>query len=367
MSNSVPLLSAFSVTNVVGLKERPVYFITLNNANAPSVVVKGENQMQGLSNEDAEISIRWTSKLMKNVNNKAVNTKLMTAGEIHEFKKNARRAYDQGTPQRGNLDQPYRWVKMPYVAGLSDAEMYNSDWNQFDSRTLKPLLKRFLDEQVWDELGAIVAVDIFNGNNDRLMFDAPPGAQASQINVQWSNLGNIMFLTGGATSVIGLDTLDPSGAGGRSNLGSGQADLAVLQLLNDTNRASRKEFAVNCTRAIAAEIKRTMSKTGTDSVTVRVVDGDAPRILRIYKESAPGKTGLEELLAVFADPFLDGFNRGITRMKTYLQGKRNQYGNAGGWVSARRPGQKMTMGSRSQTTGKQIPRGVQDRMRALGW
>lgn len=361
MANSVPTLGPGTVSGVTGLTTRPVYFLKLNGGPQPTVVVKGENALAGLSDADAEISIRWSSKMMKNINNDQVNTKVMTPAEIVVFNAAARVAYpNPGDIQNANLTQPYRWVKMPYVAGLSDAELYNSA-GKVNANTIKPVLQRFLDAQVWTDLGTVVVGDIFSGNNDRFKFDGTGGVAG--MTVEWANYGNIMFTAGGATSVIGLDTLDPSGSDGRSNLGSGQADLGVLPILSNANQPLRAAFALKCTRAIAHEIKRRMGSVS--SLTLAVVGGQVGQILRVYKENPPvGDISVDDLLGGYAPDFQTGFDAGVNRLKNYLQGKRQNYAPAVPWVRAL---PLRIVAPQQAAPRKAFPAGVQSRMQTLGW
>src|SRR5581483_11597011 len=78
---------------------------------------------------------------------------------------------------------------------------------------------------VWQELGKVVAVDIFNGNCDR--FNIETG--------KWQNYGNVMFLNAGQTPVIGLDTFE------------------ALLILNKPAR--RKAFAGLCTKSVGTAMK----------------------------------------------------------------------------------------------------------------
>lgn len=371
MAGTVPTITPNSITGIQGLSSRPVYFLNLNGATQPSLVVKGESALSSLSNVDAEISIQWSSKLMKNVNNSLVNTKIMTPNEINLFKAAAKVVYKAGTPQYGNLSQTYRWVKMPYVTGLSDAELWNEDRGGWDNTMIKNVLKKFMEEGVWRDLGKVVVVDIFNGNNDRFMFRCQPNQTLAQVDVQWANKGNIMFLQGGTTKVIGLDTVDPSSQHGPSNLGSGKADLAVLQVLADKHALARTAFALKCIHAVGDEISSAMRNT--TQLTIKVVGAPLGQdIIKVKKDE------VGELLEPFAIPFVQGLNLGIRDLKQYLQGKVQQYRvqnqqaqRARGWVPAQPQGRIMLGGHRRPVPPppamKQIPAGILERMQYLGW
>ena len=73
MAGTVPMITPNSITQMAGLDKRPVYFVSLNGAPAPSVVVKGDAA-------GADVSITWGSKLMKNVNKKIANLRIERTG-----------------------------------------------------------------------------------------------------------------------------------------------------------------------------------------------------------------------------------------------------------------------------------------------
>ena len=75
--NTVPTITPGSITGIGGLTVRPVYFLRLNGANNPSLVVKGESNVS-----HGATSVAWGAKLMKNVNDIQVNTKMMTPAGI---------------------------------------------------------------------------------------------------------------------------------------------------------------------------------------------------------------------------------------------------------------------------------------------
>ena len=91
----------------------------------------------------------------------------MTDGEIQIFKQFAQANFAQNTNQYGSLSATCTWVKMPFVDGVSDAYFLNEDKNPVQS-LIKRNIQKFSDDAVWlTDLGKVVAVDIFNGNNDR--------------------------------------------------------------------------------------------------------------------------------------------------------------------------------------------------------
>src|SRR3954447_25517248 len=183
MAGTVPTITAGSITGLTALPNRPIYFLKLNGAAAVSLVVKGDappNIDGGPANPDAPISIKWGSKLMKNVNNDLVNVKIMTPLEVGIFKQYAQANLVNGSKPYNNLDVNYTWVKMPHAAGLSDAQMTDEVTKKPIQSLIKRNIQTFSDAEIWVDLGKIVAVDIFNGNNDR--FDIATG--------KWMNYGN---------------------------------------------------------------------------------------------------------------------------------------------------------------------------------
>ncbi|HEX3877489.1 MAG TPA: hypothetical protein VHW24_10915 [Bryobacteraceae bacterium] len=381
---SVQPIVAGSITKITGLKERPVYFLTLNNAPKPSVVVKGDAEKP-----DSAVSIAWGSKLMKNVQNEWVNTKIMTPAEIDVFKNAAWAAFAQNTPQYDNVKpggMSYCWVKMPFVEGLSDAEFYNDDYT-INLKQIKELIKRLSDAAIWAELGKIVAVDIFNGNSDRFAVD-PQGA--SKLGT-WTNRGNIMFLGAGhnhTTPVIGLDTFDPNSQVGNLKSGGGHENLKIL-----IDQVKRNEFAKACVRSVGEQIRCKLADSGHHGhFRIAVQGADGPNIITI-----PIK-GIDYLFDAYADDMAAGITLGADQLKLYLQGKVRQYTPArpnvalpapprpanlppgvqpraawqpgvvpprpGAWVAGAVPA---AAAAPAAAPIKTIPQGILDRMAYLGW
>jgi hypothetical protein len=317
--NTVPLIVPGSITGMAGLTDRPVFFLKLNNSLTPNLVVKGEatgNTAQSTDDEKS-ISVKWGSKLMKNVNNALVNTKIMTLPEITVFLQAAQQNFAAGTKQAQFASAGptgFKWVKMPYVAGLSDADA----WSKKDGKYVvlapdaKKVIERFAEDRVWSELGKILAVDIFNGNSDR--FDVEHG--------HWVNNGNVMFLDGGTTKVIGLDTFQPGGD--HSNLArAGHFDA----LKNMTDPMRRKAFSEAVATSVGEELEKLMKKASMGSVTI-VIPGAAAGMPDQIR-----RIGLDEVSTVFLPfaPLLDaGIAAGANDLKNYLQKKVRQYRTAGG-------------------------------------
>ena len=342
MAGTVPVITPGSITAMTGLTKRPVYFLSLNGSPTPNLVVKGDAA-------GADVSIKWGSKLMKNVNDDQVNTKIMTPAEINIFKQFALNAFAADTPQRNNVagTGAYTWVKMPYVAGLSDAGFLTEDETP-KTREIKETVAKFLDTAVWNQLGKIVAVDIFNGNNDRFQVlngDMSPLGS-------WNNKGNIMFVTGGANKVIGLDTYDP--ASDRSNLTTA-GHFDELRILIDPGQ--RNAFATACVKDVGNELKKSFRYADRKVATFAVppaMPGQLPRTIEVDK--------LQDLYLSYAPNFSAGLATGAADLKLYLQNKVRQY--APRWQRAMPGGRPLP-----PVPGpvKTIPKGILDRMAFLGW
>lgn len=356
--NTVPMITPGSITGISGLTKRPVFFLKLNGSAQHNLVVKGEagtGAHPGMTDQNVEISVKWGSKLMKNVNNDLVNTKIMTAPEIVLFKAAAAAAFPQGSPQANNVGPGanYMWVKMPYVAGLTDGE-YFDDNNDVSVAAIKRNVEKFSDTAVWMDLGKVVAVDIFNGNSDR--FDIATG--------RWVNKGNVMFVAGGATSVVGLDTFDPN-SGDLGNLHAG-GGFPELRTLIDVN--ARNVFAAACARSVGAEMKHHLGNA-VASLTITMQGPNGPQLARI-----PVAT-LDRIFDGYAPDFAQGLTLGATQLRTYLQGKVRQYAPAPVFQRARPGGGAAPFAMAQHRRGvvpqgppvKTIPQGILDRMAYLGW
>jgi hypothetical protein len=343
------MITPGSITQMGGLSKRPVYFLNLNGSPNPSIVVKGDTA-------GADVSIKWGSKLMKNVNNDQVNTKILTPVEIAEFKRVALATFAAGTPQHNNASAGnYTWVKMPFVPGLSDAGFLTED-DTPKARQIKETMAKLLDSATWNQLGQVVAVDIFNGDNDRFqVLGGSPNPLGS-----WNNKGNLMFVAAGPTKVIGLDTYDP--ASDRSNLTTA-GHFDELRILIDPVR--RNAFALACVKDVGAELKKTfrfadVTLEGRTTITLPPPPGQPnPVTVNVAQ--------MQDLYVTYMPNFSAGIATGADKLKTYLRGKVQQYappppaprfqlgGHRGGPPPAPAPPLKT------------IPQGVKDRMQFLGW
>jgi hypothetical protein len=389
MAGTVPIITAGSISGMTGLKNRPVYFLKLNNSPTPNLVVKGEqgtDKNQKLNNE-IKVSIQWGSKLMKNVQNNLVNTKIMDPNEANVFLQAAKAAFTAGTPQHNNVTAAagsYNWVKMPYVANLSDTDFLDEDTKNAKVDDAQTAIVKLADEAVWRELGVVVAVDIFNGNNDRFVLKTG----------KWQNYGNIMFQMTPNPAVIGLDTFD--GAGWDPEFSNGHANLVQgdtyeeLKILNDPSL--QRQFAEKCAKGVGtAFLQLFVSKykwvKTVDKIEVRVTNGSGDEQIGWVN-----KDNMEDFYLPYADAFAQGLQTGSQRLKQYLQKKAKEYDryNAGGMAPARpstpAPAlphkKKHSMVSALSKLNpfkekkkpqiifhqrKLLPDGIEKRMRFLGW
>ena len=346
-----------NITGMTCLEERPVFFLKLNGSLLNNLVVKGEGTGEVALDDHAETSIKWGAKLMKNVNNTEVNTKIMTAAEVLAFKTAGLLLIPPNMARpRLNLaipGPPYTWTKMPYVDGVSTAEFWSDDKGAYEATPAKKHISKMSDDAFWTDLGKVVAVDIFNGNCDR--FDVTTG--------NWQNKGNVMFMAAGPTKVIGLDTFDPNAAG-LSDLRSPldftniQTRIMFQHLLLLTDSGERLKFSRACVKSVGEWLKKAFA--GKTSITVPVQGPQGPGLLRI--EVAQMAT----LFADYAPVFDQGIAAGATQLKANLQGKVRQYAPVRpplrpGGHRGYQPPQPVPV------PGKTIPQGILDRMAYLKW
>lgn len=311
MSGTVPMITPGSISGMTGLKDRPVYFLRLNNSPTPNLVVKGEKSFAAMEQDapgivkQANISIKWGSKLMKNVQHRMVNTKLMVAQEISIFQGTVRSAFMPGSPQFDNaINATYNWVKIPFVPGLSDAAFREEGLGGKADKKVTPLvIGKLADERIWHDLGIVLAVDIFVGNNDR--FDIVSGF--------WVNHGNVMFLDDPNSAVIGLDTFDPNSAYGVGNLVTGGTHKA-LDTLKDP--VKRLDFATKCARSVGENLATVFTDNNITRIPICVKNdhGDDSYCF-VTKEE------VESLYLDYAPAMAQGIEIGATRLKQYLDNK----------------------------------------------
>jgi hypothetical protein len=208
MSGTVPTLARNSIQGmryIGGARGyRPVYAVNFAGAGLPpnEIVVKGEKTRD----PNACASIKWGSKLMKNAASPDVNVKILTQPEIIELRR-AHRQYlagDQEFQVYIDFGEQVVWVRMPYVDGLSDSDIHGRGRAGADA-----LYAKMTNASFWDQLGRVLAVDLFIGNFDR--FDGT-GTLINDGNIFFKDLG------GGAFQVVGTDFFAAQFASGEANL-----------------------------------------------------------------------------------------------------------------------------------------------------
>lgn len=354
---TVPDIAPGLITGMTGNDQRPVYFLKMRGSAQPTLTVKGEQKKA-----DGEISIKWSSKLMKNVNDQQVNTKIMSSMEINLFKAAAKRFLHTEPKKLASFKEDLTWVKMPYLQGLTDADFWKKDsaGKYYVIPTdVKKMLKRFSEPVVWTQLGKIIAVDLFNGNGDRFTSQG-----------HWQNMGNVMFQNqASGIKVVGLDTFDPNSR--TSNLTTmtedSKGELDVLK-----SPQAMRDFAALVIGSVEYEIIRGLSKSGTaGSFTVKSSTGE---LVKIDKNSSG-------FLAGYTEDLVTGLQQGANNLKMYLLTKKTQYKplpklprRHGGPQNHQPP---QPLGYRPpvpkyqapQPPGQQksIPQGILARMTYLGW
>lgn len=379
--NTVPTITPGSITGMTGNDQRPVYFLKMGAGAQPTLTVKAEQKKP-----DGEISIKWSSKLMKNVNDSQVNTKIMSANEILLFKISARN-FLAGEPNKllALNENNIIWVKMPYLQGLSDANFWREDSRGFLlptpalSSDVKNVLLKFSQSSVWTQLGKILAVDLFNGNADRFTS-----------NGDWQNKGNVMFQNQGAgvIKVVGLDTFDPNSHSANLTIKTdhSNAELIILKTI-----PAMSVFAQKVIASVEQEICAGLRMANQNYFMVRSND----HLIKIESDS-------EGFLMSYKVDLVSGLIEGVNDLKIYLQAKKTSYQQRNN-AQAQQPGNRIGGGPPNyppplpprrqggppnrpppqppgyrppvpnyqapQPPGQQksIPQGILDRMAYLGW
>lgn len=357
MAGTIPTLARGTFTIDDGLKAKPVYFLTVNGQ---ALVVKGEApgmaMHQGTSQDDMAISIKWSSKFMKNVNNTLVNTKMLAPAEVTLFKEAVLAKFSKGTDQRDFVEKPrvaYQWVKMPMVRGLSDANYFKQG---IGAKTIpgkvKNAIERFSEEPIWRALGKIIAVDVFDGNNDR--FDPETG--------DLLNPGNVLFLEGGNTRLIGLDTYDPNNKWSNMNANAPDNVLQPLRVLNDG--VLRLNYAKKCTLSLGEKLARALPP-GTNEVMLRV---HTPTEWVMHKYTPEQ---IKTMFKEFDKSLALGIEEGANGLKAYLQEKVRKYrlerSNPVPQVNTRTRSINPSLQRVLKEKPRDFPQGVWSRMVFLGW
>jgi hypothetical protein len=367
MAGTVQQIKEHSITAITALGKKPVYFLTM--ANTETLVVKGDDP--GAAKGNAAESIHWSSKLMKNVNNRSVNTKPLTEEELEVFVMHVKCFFKEESDEYYWVKDEVRkrkvWVKMPYVGDLTDASILEK--KDATAKQVKAFMARFLDEAAWFDLGKVIAVDIFNGTSDRVDIMNRQG-QGELV-----NFGNVMFHNG---RVIGLDTFDP--ASQFNNLVKVGA-FQELKILVDTQK--QKTFAEACVKSFGTAAKNGFRKhsSGVNKFTLMQPNGTTTSLM---------VEGMENMYLPYAQSLADGIAAGAQALRQYLQGKAIKYSqqqtrvrsnvqHAGVRANIPRPLQVPIVQPQQPPIPQQqivfvppkpfktIPEGIKKRMNFLGW
>lgn len=337
----LPEIVPGSITAIKAIEERPVYFVALSNGT--KLVVKGET-LGGKPVEEAAISIHWGSKLMKHVSDGLIGSSKLSDSERAVFESYVRNSagWPSSDERITRMEIVKLWVKMLKFAELSDADPSyklpgDTKKEYFSIRKLEEVVSKLSTEQVWRDLGRVVAVDIFNGNQDRITFKG-----------RWQNKGNIMFTPGptGAPKVVGLDTFDPYAE--ESNLTQtgavGDPEYrAALDMLKPSGVRQRVSFAESVVISFGQKLyDECVPKIFSENsyIEVKVIGSDTEKSFLQVKK-------LITMFAPFAYEFAKGIEDGAAKLKMYLQARVGQGSHP------RLPDPK---GHFKRTTGGMLPR-----------
>lgn len=322
-----------SISNMSHVPGHPVFMLTLGGATAPSLVVKGEQVAGDESDADITLSAKWAGRLMKHVNNPDAAVKALSPQEMQEFRPYAIAKFGANSEACRNFNDRRVWVKMKYVPNLSDAEFTKrvpklgkplQTIETIERSKLKSLVKLFLKDETWEQLGRVVAVDLFNTNLDRFRWTS-----ANQVSV--ANEGNILFASDGEgdakrTFVLGLDAFHAGEAHQTgANLNKPLAEFPSARVGLDILRTdqNRQIFARSCTEAVAEQIRRRMRSSKENE------RAELPAF-KIKLENADELVtiSIENILALygaFEESFATGLADGMSEMRDYLLRKKREY------------------------------------------
>jgi hypothetical protein len=256
---------------------RPVFLVTMTQG--VPLVVKAEGVSQGRSEQDAQNSIRWGSRMMKQVT-PGVHVHPLSSDEVKVLGalRDDQFADDQSRPflalcrsKAGNV-----WVKMDYVQPLADVE------SMIAGGAGALVLSILRSDRILKGLGRIAAVDLFLGNKDRFH---------TTINTA---VNNIFLRQGGPSGydLIGLDFYAAFVSG--SNLCEAPPDDWEGRVLVD--RAKLYQYSV--------EVIEKLNKT-----------------LGLMLKRAKTRYSRKDLICQYSTAFLCGIHEGAAVLKNYLERK----------------------------------------------
>jgi hypothetical protein len=149
------------------LTSKPVFLVSMTSGNGSDLVLKAES-IFGKTKVEVEYSVRWGSKMMKQVS-PAVHVHDLTWDEVQALK------------ALGNdkFADPKSGAYLKYLLGLKECTLFKMDLVQqltdvqtmIDSENGLLALRALRSAAVLKGLGRIVAVDLFLGNFDRFRAD----------------------------------------------------------------------------------------------------------------------------------------------------------------------------------------------------
>lgn len=343
----LPTITSASIADISGLERQPVFFLKVKEGNAVpathNLVVKGEKVSEAFAD-----SARWAGKVMKYAGgNPLVKYKPLTAAERSAFRKAVAVKYPDGTGQRAQIANMGFWMKSPYVAGLSNAEVAPAAGaGANDSiNVVRNVAEELSSGEMWRTIGGIIAGDAFSGNCDRFDTDRSSPTWGKCINP-----GNIMFLRDGFTSAIGLDTFDPTGIGQQMGMAE-PTQRAVLSPVDDQPLVyDRSGLDILTSAPVRAEFaQKALSDIGKMLAGQLSVFSNAPISLKLDADDMVimPQADLKQHFLQYADDLEAGIEAGARALRNALQ------------IKLRR--------MRTVPGAKPLPRGVLERMSYLGW
>ena len=356
----IPIITPGSIQQISPLpnSRKPIFFLTMAGNTKPSVVVKLEHHV-GRTAADKAISLKWSAKMMRKIDEEQLHVKIMTADEVSAFRSKLLtlpidKQYDTVFRRANNMSYPNDvWVKMPYIEGISTAG-HISEHASFQMSKVTELLTVLSDQRNWYQLGRIIVVDIFNGNTDRFNHE---NIHDRVIGV-WINRTNLVYAPiGDRTKIIGLDAYDPNNVRANLNLTTYNLGLRFLNPLQ--NRIALKIYAQVIVIAIAKAVTDKLYNHGQSGDSVIIVQAKDANGTAIPNKMIPITKGGKSFLIEYSEDLLQGMHSGIADLKAYLIKKKQKYDVAA--TNAAAPGNK------GQAIAKVFPPAVAQRMKYLGW
>lgn len=223
-----------------------------------------------------------------------------------------------------DLGQTGTWLKMNAAQGLIDLKGAANAALAGDKSDVRLIAKALNAPGGLEALGAIIAADAFNSNNDRFAFDGMGGMNWNGARLQClANVGNVFVASSksGAATPIGLDTWDPGSQ--HKNLREAlneQLSRWPGRMLADAAKAERVTFA----NMVVEDLEMVLGPRNRNFLAKALVGTD-----RLDKQAKPRVVA--------------GIESGAQKIRDYLK---HRYG----------PASRQT-----------LPVGLAHRLGALGW